>query len=274
MNDALRLALAVLAAAACLPASAQIRGAGSITHFTATVTDLDPADGIAPVLQYEDPVNVGLGGSLLVALPHQNSWYDNTGKSVAGPGVFTHDDAPYAYSGASYDGKSIVAAASLAPVRDGTFDADMQAGTLGRAFRLAPHTSVTFTADLALDLALDPGKENREWGQGSVYLALDHSIDGRWDNPGTGDAVSAWVGTNQYGEFRPQAQLFKTVSATWDNTGDTWEEGLIGTMVDLWIDASGTPVVPVPEPGEWAMLAAGGAVLALRGRHFRRKRDA
>ncbi|CAN7296703.1 PEP-CTERM sorting domain-containing protein [Pseudoduganella sp. LjRoot289] len=214
-----------------LPAYAATSTA-EIVDFNMQLIDLDPADGIAPAFSI-------LGGPYIHVLNYAYA---------LGQGLFDHSDIetfgtlqhtyPYGsvFSMAAADTFASRAEADKAGTYSGV-------SSLGFDFSLTPNTSAVFTATATV--SAHPRDGYRTYGQAFMMAMLFGGGD-FYEQLSTADAATGEAGTRAfYGEL---------------HSGSAAMAGRFD------MEARATAQVPeVPEPGSWAMLLAGIAVIGLAG---------
>lgn len=269
---AVRLALLALAGLACLPAQAQFQGAASGANLRYTLEDLSPADGIAPSAVFgtgRADFRVGLA-TWPDGQPVQSQY---TEKTVTAPWTINHE-AANGHTGTAWLGTGNVAAAMLAPEGEMRIVADQRVNGL-QEFRLAPHTSITFLLDAAVDLQIDLSYAAIQDASASVDLYVDGVTwlpqpPGQSQGRGLGGAVSNDPESRHPG-FVPSVRQYDTLRGVWTNDTDQWADGRLHVNATLFAWAlSGENVSPVPEPGQWAMLGIGVGLLGWRLRRSKR----
>lgn len=260
------LMLALLGAA--LPARAQLRIAAGAGNLQYTLTDLAPSDGIAPAIAFTGPAQAYLSGELDATGQGAPAldWSDT--RVTSGPLVLTRDSALGAHVGLGFDGKDLTVAADLDPAagyQHASFVSQSQ-----QRFTLSPHTSITFTVDAGFDLHLDshPAQvwEAQAWAGLYVdnsaigtLLGLDHS-DMQVESGGIDQAWGSADRANAYGA---------PMAFTWTNDSDVQQSATLTYAASAFGEIGYAPPSPVPEPGQWAMLALGCGLLCLRQRRRR-----
>ena len=232
-------ALAILAAAAALPAPAQQMAGASVGNLRYQLVDLAPDDGIDPW------IGLNSYGTLVHA-----QVYDQEGNEIAGTEI-DHTGA----AGFDNDYASLYASA-----QDGTANALLTLhsgwGYTGanRSFRflLSPNTQAVFSVDA--DLWAVPEAPGVSWP--TALAELWGSLHGVNDDQGFSNSFHLEDGV-QHG----------TLSVMASSQGG-WAEGYLA--FDAYAVAE-SHALPVPEPQTSAMLLAGiGLVGVLRGRRSNR----
>jgi hypothetical protein len=161
--------------------------------------------------------------------------------------------------GVGYLGTGVVAAMSLDPIPGHFIDSHEFVTLEPWNFRLAPHTRVTFSMDMAVDLTSLNGIVD-----GEAQILLNGSFGG--SAPLT-DGLVALIGAVRMHEYIPNDIEARTASIEWDNDSDAWVDGQLtySARVDGYLGSA----APVPEPTEWAMLLAGTGALCVRARRRR-----
>lgn len=262
-----RTAVPVLAALAalCAPAQAQIHARAESGGFHYAVTDLDPADGVAADIRFNaaPAYMVSTDGSARQGqrqLVNTSDW-----RITTTPYAIAHDWIPQMHASAAYDPGGAAVETRLDPVVDG-FDSARSTVTLQPwYFTLAPHTRLTFSVDVTVDLHLDPGPDATEYGSANGWVTLNfRQPDGFWSAP-IHDTFGGTVGTAAWGDYGASYSGAGTALISWDNTGDTWVGGqLTGSVGSIVQVQWGVPAVP--EPSSWAMLGLGAGLLGWRVR--------
>lgn len=235
------LAGVALAGAAFSSAHAQTSSArADITGFTVQLIDLDAADGIAPSLSF--------------ASQSQHSHY-----SVVGDGVFDFGDT-YGYGSVARDDAAGVLASHVA---NDALSSRVQARAGGLSFlasadwfaqfHLSPATAVVFRAMTRVDSMI---------GVGAEALA-QAGMSG--DLGGKGGFYSWLVGNAAAPPSANEGLLYGELRSGSDSAG---MDGSLSIYTSARVITS-----PVPEPGGWAMLLGGLAVLAVLPGVARYKRD-
>jgi hypothetical protein len=261
---ALAASLFAAAPANATPASASVSGV-----FTFDLVDLAPNDGVTPYIQayrgYGNERNgeasARSGYSTVATAAFENSEYFGT--------KLTHSVA----SGFVADATSDPSHAHVAIDNSGFADAQFfehgaraSASTSGaftmratidyrEVLRFSPNTrvTVTFTPDVvsqAQDLSVPP-----------TYLAEEFYFYGE-----NGGSLSQRWTTNPYDSspgIHDKVFSFETAA-----TGDA--QGNLSIFGAAYAKSDFDGIPPVPEPGTWAMFAAGATVLGLRGKRRQR----
>jgi len=261
-------ALAAIAAAvvslAALPAAASTATA-SMTDFHVELIDLDPNDGIAPSLTFQDlqggsfiAAESGTPGHVLTDT-HQGGTPLGVGSSSSTRGAasalasFTGDPRG--------QGASALASASLgARGLYGASTVQLGDGAIYAPFTLSADTRLVITADAsasALSTFADPQTDT--WA--SVFLKLT-------DASGTGSVSTDTASAEQF------AMIGGTPGATVDHhlmtiTFENLTGGDLGGIFFGSIDAYAADLAPVPEPGSLPLALAGLGFLAWRLRRAR-----
>lgn len=265
-----RFALAALVSlAACVPAQAQMRLSATAANLRYTLVDLDPADGIAPSISFLSPEQVSLSNHL-TAVQYGKPTVDwSSAPYVTGPTTVRHDLDPLAHSAVSWDGQDFSATATTAPISVGELSVTAVGGST-RFFSLSPHTGITFSGDVTVDLVLDAGPG----GNASAYG--DAGFDLAYTRPETPymweyirDDVGGNINNKPWASFNDALHLSETVAVSWNNDGADWRQASLYLGAGFSASEYGTPVWAVPEPGEWAMLSVGVGLLGWRARRKR-----
>jgi hypothetical protein len=251
------------------PAQAQVRVAATLSNLDYTVTDLAPGDGAAPSVAFDGGTRVALQGRLSEWDGTPPGYLADTNVVVSVPTIVNRSWSDTA-STLSWDGRTLIAAATVAPVDRGSVYFSGDAALPWRRFTLAPHTRITFTSSAALDLTLDGATGTPALGYGSMLLEVSPS--GGTYVPGAAsvyDSLFAWVGDDALRGFNDRTETGRTLTVAWDNDGDTpaqaWVRLEMTADGDAWALRS-----PVPEPAPWAMLGAGCALVGAWPRLRRR----
>lgn len=264
---------AVLAAAlallgTCAPTQAQVRSGASLSDLRYTLTDLVPGDASAPAIMPTSAPRGSLSEFLLVqapGLPTQNLQVD---KDQLRPGAVGTQDGPLAHGGVGYLGTGGIAAITLSTSAGGQGFAEQITGGV-QTFRLAPHTAVTYFADAAADVTLDTGSLAPQHADATLLLTVGPVIGGSTNVPANLLLTDRLVpGVDNLPYFHGPNTLFseRTLSVTWQNTGNDWEDAFVGFTVAAGASFLDGEVSPVPEPSAWAMCAAGCTLLGWRVR--------
>lgn len=273
---ALRYAIAVLCASCCaVPALAQISVEASLDQLGYTVSDLDPADGIAPALTLGAPVYTPRPGDTA------RGWLDY---STRVPPAATTTRSGYVYQSAgglsgshSYEygsgwarmtgrdnwtTQALSMGVEIEPVEDTvmTSRAEIWSDTL--VFTLAPRTRATFTATVSGWAEASPDPDFI--GMAQIFGAVRLMNILNPNNLQFGDAAILSGGTED-GAIDIDGSELLTVS--YDNLTD--EPAYVRAQVELDVLARVSAVSAVPEPAPVAMLLAGGLLLRLRSRRRR-----
>lgn len=262
-------ALAALAALALpAPAHAQIHARAESSGFNYTVVDLDPADGVAPAIRFNaaPAVMVDTDGFAEVGqhqLVNTGDWTITTA-----PHAIVHDWIPQIHASAVYDGSVATTETTLAPLVDGFVRSSSSVELQPWTFSLAPHTRITFSMDMTIEMALDPSLPAMEFGGTTAAISLYYrQANGVWSAP-IYDNVGGLIGTTSGGDYGPSFSTSRTAQVSWDNTGDTWLDGQVVNTVGTIAQVTWGPP-PVPEPASWAMLGIGVGLLGWGARRRR-----
>jgi hypothetical protein len=266
-------ALALLATTA-LPASATTEASLSLSDFSATLKDLNTADGIAPSIAWTfDTMQTSSTDAV------QQSWLTLSGFSLpvwsSGTGIYAHSDTAGVMDGVSLYGNGNLHIASSGAGLDAlTLSAHAESGqsvntgaALYEYFTLSAGTQVTFSMTV-----------NANWSSNATIGQLP-SPD--W----AGELTSSGLYANM-----TASSLFVNTQASgysnWPYLPDTYDSEIDGQVVKLVLkNTSNTDKVyqftltsgvyaeetalPVPEPASYAMLIAG--LLVLGGARRRRR---
>jgi hypothetical protein len=255
-------------AALVLPASAQAQIHARVESggFNYMVLDLDKDDGIdagirfgaAPAFMVETSGTALLGQRQLV---NTMDW-----KITTVPYSIVHDWIPQIHAGAVYGGGGAAAETTLEPLVDGNVSSSSTVALQPWTFSLAPHTRVSFSMDLTIDMLLDPSLPALEYAGVTGAISLYHQQpDGFWSAP-IHDDVGGTIGSASAGDHGSWYSAARTALVSWDNTGDTWVDGQVVNTVGTIAQVTWGPP-PVPEPGSWAMLGLGCGLLGAWRRH-------
>ncbi|MGJ7916686.1 PEP-CTERM sorting domain-containing protein [Massilia sp. LXY-6] len=242
------------------PASAQIKLAAQADKLRYTVTDLSPDDGVAAAIDFTGVPAHDLYATVNARAGSATAGSAHDTRSGKGPDVILLDPWAGTHLGVAYLGTGIVAAMSLVPLPGKLIDSHVSATLEPWNFRLAPHTRVTFSMDMAIDLSSLGGVID---GEGQTLLnASFHEANGGIV-PLT-DGLVALIGAVRMHEYIPNDTEVRTATIEWDNDSDAWVDGQLSysARVDGYLGSA----APVPEPAEWALLLAGAGVLCVRAR--------
>jgi len=226
-----QMAWIALTLAAAAPAMAQdkARASASLSHFTYSLVDLAPGDGVAPAITFGDR------GTLLEAYVWQTQ--DGVQAALLDGGAQNHDGTLVA------NGQS---GASLAAVHNDEAMSWAQAGLDVSAngfadfltyYTLSPHTELILSWLAEVDTTISSA--NRGVAETHLRATISQSVDGNYTETMSSLRSSAGVGD--------AAQTMSLQVRTGENaargfyTGDTWSQA----------------VALVPEPQQWAMWLAG-----------------
>ena len=259
-------ALATLAASA--PARGQIRGSAEATNLRYTLTDLAPADGLAPAVNFTNGRSVALSVQSLLMAPGTRPDEHIADVTATAPTTLSRNWTPEVRVEASLGRLGVRTAIDVDTAPDAFTRGDATATLAPWYFTLAPHTGIAFSFEVAIAMALDEGAGVSEYGGANAFATLYYRTPtGAWSAPIV-DGLFGSAGTSQAGGFPPSFDLTRTATVSWQNTGDTWIDGHVIYDVGVLGEIQGGPP-PVPEPAEWAMLVAG---VALLGGVARRRR--
>jgi hypothetical protein len=262
-----RALLAALVLAA--PAWGQIQGSAQAGGLRYTLGDLAPDDGIAPSASFGPAPAVSLGAHA-TRLPFLGEPFqrDNT-ITVTAPASYAPDWLTEVRPAAVFDATGLHASLSVDPFEDATLVGIAGAHLSPWFFQLAPHTSITFSVDVAVDLALTEGDAATEFGGADALISLYYrTAGGLWSAP-ISDGVGGRIGIGEDGVFVPSVNVARTATVSWSNDSDGWIEGQMFYETGVLGQVRYGPPLPVPEPQSWAMLAAGLGLLAMKKRRAR-----
>jgi hypothetical protein len=255
----------------------------TVANVSYSLVDLDPADGIAPAIQFNgaSDYNSWAGTSLYIASMTAPFWSDER-----------FAIAPSKYGALELESANALGAASASVSGDGTLSgtvlrasghstssptesvgyfagADMlgnaQNAFIAQAFSLTPHTRVVFSADVRVVAQVSFSGLPAAGGQEgtNAYVELRVFEQGTEADPGPQfevDEVRAWA--NGAGQTNIEERM---AQVQFDNAGDTWLEANVN--VNANVDGSANFYTPaVPEPGKSALFAGGLSAVAWRCR--------
>jgi hypothetical protein len=152
------------------------------------------------------------------------------------------------------------ASASFADGEPNLIDAKAFSGA--QAFTLSPHTGLTVTVTTRRTWSVDPGASFNVFATDAyLVLAVQDPLGpiNTYATPGGGPLGSA------------SYDITENAIATYANNNAASVTGSVELYADVLIGHAGSPVSPVPEPGPFALYAAGlPLLLALRHRARRR----
>lgn len=265
--------LLAVAGLASLPAHAQLRAAASGANLRYTLEDLAPSDGIAAAAVL-GAGHADIRESLTLYPDGAPAQYEGGEHAVTAPWTIAHDTS-YGHTGVALLDKGTVVAATLAPEFGTTVIAKQNVNAI-QEFSLAPHTSITFLLDAAADLQVDVNYPAVQEANASIDLYVDGLT---WSPQPVGQSGGYALGgsvsndpENRFLGFRPLSQSSGELRGTWTNTTDDWLDGrvMVGSTLFAWA-RNAADVSPIPEPGEWAMLGVGCALLGTWGRRKKRR---
>jgi hypothetical protein len=262
MRKHIGFTLAALALAA--PAWGQLQGSAQATGLHYTLGDLAPNDGIAPSASFTSEPSASLTGQATDLPFHGQPFQRYSEITVTAPASLAPDWHPQVRPMLSFDAAGLHTSLSVDPRADATLAGFASASLSPWFFQLAPHTSITFSLDAAVDLALLEGDAATEDGLAQVYLGTYYrTASGLWSMP-IGDSVGGRVGFDDDGVLVPSVDAARTLMVGWSNDTDGWVEGQVFYSSTVLGNVQYGPPLPVPEPQSWAMLLAGAGVLAIR----------
>lgn len=275
MKSHTALAAAMSAALLLASANASASGHGTVTldHFSYTLTDLDPNDGIAPSITFL-PMSGAPGDAAFVQLEYAfgPSSEPVIKRSVGTEPISLEDTRSSTMAlGASASGLGSLATTSLsASLRAdndnylGTLTSSAWSGT--EAFVLSPHTELSLIATVHLDGAMAPNAFS-DFGLGAE-IRLDptpnhlFTLEGDYGSNASAGPVSF-------------DRIMHVVGA-YANDNDTSLTGTLQLVVSTRADGFGYQGTgdggipsPVPEPAQAAMYAVGLGLLLARRRNKR-----
>lgn len=275
------LALALGLALAAGPALADSSGSATLGNVHITLTDLDPNDGITPSLSINFGSQPYLNGAVGSYGPSfLQDGYAHLGKNASST-VTDSIQAPFATSSATMVGANTVAGIGSITVAGSASSGSIGYGEFGALagnytssqFVLSPNTAITITVDASMTvqttLGYDPLTGNLEHANSHVLmyfdgLAADGSdlyndayqelyVDAAQDSTGkiTG-AQQSWSGT--------LGITFANASSQ-EIVGNFYSELSVGGASIAMPSLGNDPAAAVPEPGSYALLLSGLAVI-------------
>lgn len=259
-----RPALAAAAAAAALAAAPAAQAAASAEAFISTVTftlyDLDPLDDIAPAITFFGEFSQSYAGannandSTFATL-----FYQPTGASVA--------DGTASGSAGTGPGGAFGNASVLGDLGNGDANYAQGTGLFGAQFEVTPWTGVVITTAFVGTATTTLGVVGNaaEYAQANGSFSLDIFTDNGWEYHTANR--SAWANYQWDGNgYTGMTQSFQgNVRLSYANLSDTTVSGFFSARAEAYAQS----MVPVPEPGTYALLLAG---LAGVGAVVRRRR--
>jgi hypothetical protein len=260
----MRIILPVLAAlAACAPAWGRIQGTAEATNLRYTLTDLTPADGLAPAVNFTNGQSVALSVRSLLMAPGTRPDDHIADVTATTPTTLSRNWTPAVHVDASLGRLGVRTAIDVDAVPDAFVRGSASAALSPWTFTLAPHTGIAFSFDVAIAMALGESATGNEYGGANAFATLYYrTATGAWSAP-IADGLFGAVGTSQAAVYPSSIDQTRTATVSWENTGDTWIEGQVIYDVGVSGEIQGGPA-PVPEPGEWAMLVVGLGLLAAK----------
>ena len=288
-----RVAVGLLVCLATSGAWADSVSTARLWNFTATLTDLDPFDGIDPAIVFDPTHNrVSTAGATL--FEHYAVGDPFAGEQIVpGEGPFSpvtatatspsgHGTATVSGSGTA--GSTILDASGYLTTTPATSSAYFVGASmllsptntyLADAFSITPHTRVVFAADVDLfaDLVYpDYPASVAGYDVAAASARIYVFEQGEGPNPGAQSTIDeATVSQNSESYLEgPGSSLQTRISVQFENTTSQSLSGAIGVSADVIGQSRFPPVIPEPE--SWALFATGGAVIAWRlsGRHSSR----
>lgn len=287
---------AALAALASAPAHATASASASLGPLTITLTDLDPNDGIAPSITFNDAH--GYANTAVGAVAHD---YSNGAESVTNdyrvgawtPVAVATSGVANAWASASVsgngsaDGTTLVASGAAFGSSAGN-SSDFGGGALAPygffygfgQFTLSAHTSVTFSASAAASAGVtnvwDPAiTYGYEWASADAGLEVRDAGFG----VGTEDFTTAYVASKPYDTSPPctsmtfgscygpdSASESRTVSVSLVNDADESSWGWLRGRAE---GSGQSYALAVPEPSTYALMLAGLAATVFVARRRR-----
>lgn len=231
------LLLGCAAAALCAPAAhAESTAAASLTGISYELIDLNPNDGIAASLSLTDQSTFLASAGFMdnSGLPNPLDFKFAQGATAVATGAGN--------AGSSFDG---IAAQAHANVTGKSF---LSGAIVGWNFVLSANTTVVFKGLASASVA----------STGNTTAYGDAGIFARYATPSAPQAsyVTDHVLLNSGTEGR-------TVTFSLSSSNESMS-GLVG--MEAWTAGAEVPAAPVPEPGTYAMLLGGLALLAYRAR--------
>lgn len=271
---ALRYSIAASLFAACCaaPAFAQIGVEASLDQLGYTVSDLDPADGIAPALTLGAPAYTPGPGDTANGLLYYwtrvppgsatiQTGHAHGGNTLWGAHSYEHGSGWVRITGRenwTSQALSMGVEIESVPGREMTSSTDTWSDTL--VFTLAPRTRATFTATLSARAQASADPDFHDFAQVFGAVRLMNILDP--NNLQFGDAAILWDRTDDGAAIDIDSSELLTVS--YDNLTDA--PAYVRAQVELDVMARTIAVSAVPEPAPFAMLLAGGLLLGLRRR--------
>ncbi|MES2902221.1 MAG: PEP-CTERM sorting domain-containing protein [Pseudomonadota bacterium] len=259
-------AMLVLSAA---PARAQSSAEAGISNIIIQLSDLDPADGIAPSLTYYNFQFGPIAGWEIYDEHARDLRGDtNTASTPLAPVSISHsrNELPHLRSelaagirGATLADTSLFASASTVDtIGANTSSAYLQSQNVW--FALSPHTRVTLTADLSVRSSAGPiaGPGLHAVAYASAAMALFS-----WSE---NVSQTAQLYHNAvFGENRGPG-WDRTYSVSVSNNSASGSDYVMGMSVNARTYTSTVIPAPVPEPASMLMLLAGLGILAIHRR--------
>lgn len=275
LRSILAAAAAVLAPCA---AHAGVTGQVTIDHFTYTLTDLDPNDGLAPSITFLPAPTAGASaGSGTLMFQYSagkvsgSPFIDGAGK----PSMAASYTAQGLTVGGSLDGAAALDTASLSLYASADQSYGQQVSAWANAnsrwvdFVLSPNTALTIQADAHFAGEITGADMNRLDMEGGLWLTGEDANQNAVSHYFTADAGILPTPT-------PAFDRIESVVGSYANATAASFSGQL--LMFAMVDALALPAAvtaPVPEPARGAMLAAGlPLLLILRGRARPRPGDA
>lgn len=215
-------------------------GAVHLTDVQWSLADLDPNDGIDPLISWMD-----LSSTVGVWVHFPGDLADDA-SSIYGWG-----DHSLTLKGAS----AWMTSTEMHVAADATEAAlilTRSEGVRSGRFVLSPHTQITLTANVKAEIS-----ENGQFSLNSVRgLVAIMDYDDQW-SPGLFDDI----------KLDSTGSVSKSLLVAFRNESDDAANGVLNYQADVYFDNR----VAVPEPGVWMMLLAGLGVSAAAGRLGRRQ---